>query len=156
MILDAGYLRRPPVMITARSTGSEVMLKRADKAKARVSGSEFVHAILRLRERPENWDGYGSAAPTPEAISRAVALADVIKQRCIDASRSSWRTPFVGSTETGEVSFEWWSGQRKLTIFVGAETSSYLKSWGLDLESEMEDGPLLEDSILELWEWLHL
>lgn len=54
----------------------------------------------------------------------------------------------------GEDVYEWWSKKRKLTIYVtpaGIET--YIKIWGPNPDTEMEDGTVI--SIVDLFKWLH-
>ncbi len=80
----------------------------------------------------DNWDGCGSRAEVlallhTGAVERGVA----------------WTDPHIACNERGEIVLEWWHGSRSLTVFVRSEDQvDYLKSWGSDIESEMEDGEL--------------
>ena len=52
-----------------------------------------------------------------------------------------WSEPHIVSNEHGQITLEWWQGPRTLTVFIRTEDQvDYLKSWGSDIESEMEDG----------------
>ena len=108
--------------------------------------------IDRLAVLPENWDGHGSAPPNEHAVERT-------RQFLEDAFRSTtatvgWQSPYISASEDGEIVIEWWNGVRKLTIYVGAEKSTFLKSWGPHIVEEMEDGVLAQTWEPSLWVWL--
>lgn len=49
--------------------------------------------------------------------------------------------PHVGEDEAGNATLEWWSmdGERKLTLYtMHPADESLLKSWGINIETEME------------------
>lgn len=101
---------------------------------------------------PKDWDGHGSSKPNEGAVERARQLLE-------DAFRDSsatvgWQNPYISASEDGEIVFEWWNGIRKLTIYVGAEQSTFLKSWGPNILDEMEDGVLAQTWDPSLWVWL--
>jgi hypothetical protein len=52
----------------------------------------------------------------------------------------------------GEPVFEWWSGEKKLTIYFQEHSAEYVKVWGSNVHSEMEDGDL--GDFLPLLQWL--
>ena len=55
----------------------------------------------------------------------------------------------------GEVVLEWWYGDKGLTIYIDNQSAVYLKDWGADINTEMEDGYANSPSIrLALWKWL--
>jgi hypothetical protein len=68
-----------------------------------------------------------------------------------------WVEPHVGCNERGQITLEWWQGDRALTLFVRSEERiDYLKSWGSDLVNEIEDGELIRSSdFLNLSHWLY-
>lgn len=107
-----------------------------------------------LKSLEAGWNGYDVAEPKIEAIHDATKW---IQQMYEDVMRSelAWRKPHVAADENGDVTFEWWNGDKGLTIYVSADGSvSYLKDWGPDMIDDMEDGPLstLEER-RELWAW---
>ena len=52
-------------------------------------------------------------------------------------------------------SLEWWEDQKKLTIYVHPETVEYIKVWGPDIFSDMEDGEVEgAEDYRALWRWL--
>ena len=67
---------------------------------------------------------------------------------------AGWQSPYISTSEDGEIALEWWNGVRKLTIYVGAEQSTFLKSWGPHIVNEMEDGVLAQTWDPLLWVWL--
>ncbi len=108
--------------------------------------------VDRLATLRDDWDGYGSVKPNPQALERA-------RQFLEDAFRDTvatvgWQSPLISASEDGEIVFEWWNGIRKLTIYVGADQSTFLKSWGPNIVDEMEDGVLTQTWDTSLWRWL--
>jgi hypothetical protein len=108
--------------------------------------------IDRLAALREDWDGHGSARPNEYAVERA-------RQFLEDAFRGTtalggWQSPYISASEDGEITFEWWNGLRKLTIYVGAEQSTFVKSWGSNVVDEMQDGALAQAWDPSLWAWL--
>ncbi len=103
----------------------------------------------------DNWDGRGSPAPSVEILASAREVLGVLHAVAM-ARGIRWTCPHVGSNERGEIILEWWQGPRSLTVFVRAECRiDYLKSWGSDINSEMEDGELARMSDFgTLWAWL--
>ena len=117
--------------------------------------SDTLIDIERLRSRGENWNGYDMAAPNPASIRHAQRW---IKQMHQHASNplQPWVKPHVGADGQGDVTLEWWMGERRLTIFITPDAAEYLKSWGVRMFSEMEDGDIRDaEECRALWNWLH-
>ncbi|QLQ26560.1 MAG: hypothetical protein HZT41_18560 [Dechloromonas sp.] len=110
--------------------------------------------LFAIENLGDNWDTFGSAAPNRTAINNAKFL---LEHFCKLAQKSGfrWENPNVSANETGDVVFEWWSGEHKVTIYISPSDAEYLKSWGTDILNEMEDGDLVGDGFLGLWRWLH-
>lgn len=108
-----------------------------------------------LKDLNEGWNGYDVAAPRIEAIHDAT---EWIEQMYWDVVHFglAWRQPHVAADETGDVTFEWWNGDKGLTIYVSVDGSvTYLKDWGPDMDDDMEDGPVSTSAERrELWAWL--
>jgi hypothetical protein len=109
-------------------------------------------AIDRVASMRANWDSHGSRRPIPSAVERA-------RQFLEEAFRAvhrtaGWEAPHVSASEDGEIVFEWWNGSRKLTIYIGPEHSTFLKSWGPHIIDDMVDGALTQNWDPELWTWL--
>lgn len=117
--------------------------------------SDTLIDIHKLRSWKEGWNGYDAPAPNPASIEHAMAW---IKLMFVDAggSRSPWIKPNVIADGEGDVVFEWWHGQRKITVYVSPTSAEYIKVWGANIFDEMEDGILRNSSERRaLWNWLH-
>lgn len=91
-------------------------------------------------------------APGPLAVERAEKWLKTVETMLCE---TGWRAPHV-TASAGEVVFEWWQGSRKLIVYISPnENPTYLKVWGLDPNSEMEDGEIYADVFAGLWAWLH-
>ncbi len=111
-------------------------------------------ALRKLAALPADWDGAGSAKPSPNAIANASArLPELIR---VIGGGLTWREPHVSADEAGDVSFEWWQGNRKVTFYFGAESMLVVKVWGANIATEMEDQPIHHVSEFgEVWTWLN-
>lgn len=110
--------------------------------------------IQRLGSLQYNWDGSNSAAPEQRSVSNALLHLDDICELSMHAGR--WIPPHISVTEDGEITFEWWKGERKATLFFGSHGMQLLLSWGTDLENEMDIRHI--SKVAELakpWAWLH-
>lgn len=105
----------------------------------------------RVGSLPDNWDGNYSAKPNEQAVERARQL---LEDAFRNTSAVGWQSPYISASEDGEIVFEWWNEARKLTIYVGAGQSTFLKSWGPNIVEDMEDGVLTQTWDPALWAWL--
>ncbi len=109
-----------------------------------------------LENMSDNWDGYGSPAPSPSLIAEAREVLALLHAGAL-ARRLRWEEPHVGVNERGQITLEWWNDTRSLIVFIRSEDRmDYLKAWGKDIEGEMEDGELnrLADFVA-LTRWLY-
>ena len=144
-----------------QQTSSNTHLAKKENDPYRGVKSNITNLILQglrmkltaLQGLPENWDGVGSAKPNPLAISNAMNWLEQMYSQIVSA-QLEWRTPHITASEDGEVVFEWWSGDHKLTIYFGADTSEFIQVWGTHIKNEMADGRLEVTGILGLWKWL--
>lgn len=121
----------------------------ASAQEPRLIGS---HAQLdRLALLADDWDGNGSSRPNSLAIARA---RQFLEDSFYGTKAVGWLDPFISASEDGEVVFEWWNGQRKLTIYIGPALTTFLKSWGPNIVADMEDGSLACSWDPVLWAWL--
>lgn len=102
------------------------------------------------------WPGkhrHDMPAPNQKTINTAKSLLRDLY--CYSNSFGAWSEPNVTVSTDGEIVFEWWHSDRKLTIYVTETGTEYIKVWGLDIFNEMEDGDA-QSSIMrqELWSWL--
>lgn len=110
--------------------------------------------IAALLSWPEGWNGYDAVAPNPEAVRQAYSWIEAFYEDTLTADKG-WIAPHVVADAHGNVVLEWWEGRKKLTIYVHPETVEYVKVWGPDIFSDMEDGEIegAEDH-RALWRWL--
>lgn len=65
-----------------------------------------------------------------------------------------WIEPLINHVDQ-EVSLEWWNAHKKLTIYFSDATIDYIRVWGPNIKSEMEDGVIMNPfSFVALWQWL--
>lgn len=110
--------------------------------------------LARIRALEANWDGYGSARPNPGAIANAEARLPELYR--LSTLQGVWREPHVSASEAGEISFEWWSGPRKVTMYFGEQFVEVIKVWGINMDTEMDlqQMPAL-DAFPAVWAWLY-
>jgi hypothetical protein len=108
-----------------------------------------------LSALPRNWDGGGSPPPQPGAIANASARLPELYRA--SSPLAGWRDPHVSANESGEVSFEWWCGPKKITMYFAPDAVEIIRVWGEDIEDEMEHrrvGSELRE-FAEAWAWLY-
>lgn len=68
----------------------------------------------------------------------------------------SWPAPHISLDENEGITFEWWRNHKVLTLFVTpAGTIEWLKAWGPNMWTEMEDGESpTNDELLALFYWI--
>lgn len=123
-------------------------------AFTRIARARVMAEISRVSERQNDWDGFGSERPAELACNRAKFEA-VEFVRIAYASDLGWKAPYVSSNECGEVSMEWWNGEKKLTLYIGPSDTHYVCSWGPDVDATMDAGVLPEGGFLEKWRWFN-
>jgi hypothetical protein len=67
-----------------------------------------------------------------------------------------WGLPLINVGFDSEVILEWWHKDRKLDFDILSSNIDYMKVWGADIDSEMEDGSItINESVLtSLWKWI--
>ena len=109
--------------------------------------------IDRIAALPDDWDGHSSVRPHPTSVENGRQfLEEAYRQTILTAG---WQSPHISASEDGELVFEWWSGNRKLTAYVGPQEATYIKSWGPHILNDMEDGVLQGENFPSLWLWLY-
>jgi len=113
-----------------------------------------LNRITRLFTWPEGWNGYNALSPQRDAIVYARNWIRWFYQE-VSILNQDWLNPHVTASAEGEVVFEWRQGVKRLTIYVGNQGAEYVKSWGPDINTQMEDGHANTASIRRsLWMWL--
>ena len=101
-----------------------------------------------------SWDDYDAPPPTARVISLGTAWICSLHQAAIDASKP-WLDPLITASEEGEIVFDWWRGEKRLTVYVNEDGAAYSRLWGTPPSSQTDDGEV--DNIAEqlrLWRWL--
>lgn len=63
--------------------------------------------------------------------------------------------PAVNLSDRFGVEVEWWCGERSLTVSFDDTHVTYLKAWGANVDTEMDDGAVATaDDLRPLWAWL--
>jgi hypothetical protein len=113
---------------------------------------ETERKIAELMTWPEGWDDYDAPRPDPTSVRRARSWAEDLYR---DLSAGLWIKPHVSADEGGEVSFEWWKGRKKLTVYISPEAVEYVKVEKVGSSVKMEDGPIeTPKERRRLWNWL--
>ena len=116
--------------------------------------SSTLSEIYNLLTWHEGWNGYDACAPKYEAVQYAVHWIELFYQEVM-SSGHMWIEPNVTASADGEVVFEWRQGIKNLTVYIGSGTAQYVKDWGADIVTEMEDGSINSASMRHrLWQWL--
>jgi hypothetical protein len=110
--------------------------------------------IYNLLTLPNNWNSYGGCAPSYDAVEYAHRwLLSLYRE--VTGSGQKWCDPAITASGDGEVVFEWWKDSKKLTIYIGNQSAEYVKVWGPDINTDMEDGPADSPDMRDsLWKWL--
>ena len=108
--------------------------------------------IDELRNWQDGWDGYDAPKPDPTSIRRARSWAEELYK---DLSAGLWIKPHISADDGGEVSFEWWRGRKKLTVYISPKAVEYIKVEKTGSSPKMEDGFIeTPKKRRELWNWL--
>ena len=93
----------------------------------------------------------------PDECTLGIARAWVTKfEKTIMATSADWDIPHITTGVDPAVTFEWWSADRTLTVFILNESIEYLKFWGSHIDTEMQDGDVTGMShMIRLWDWLN-
>lgn len=103
-----------------------------------------------MRSWAANWNGRHYEAPLAQAIENARMHVSVFRN-VAKISTLQWCEPHVTASPDGEPVFEWWCGEKKLTIYFQDRSAAYVKVWGANVHSEMEDGELGDFFPLLTW-----
>jgi hypothetical protein len=75
--------------------------------------------------------------------------------RLIAEEAMTWHPPHLGTEDHGDVEFSWWRGEKTLLISVTGQEIRYLRVWGANIQSEMDEGQDPSDAdLVNLWRWL--
>lgn len=114
--------------------------------------SKIQRQLTSLGSWPEGWDGYEAAKPNRDSIKNA---DNWIRTLYRGVTHALWIEPNIVADAEGDVVFEWWHNEKKLTVYVSPEIIEYIKVEGPDIHADMYDGTAetAKDSRM-LWHWL--
>lgn len=107
-----------------------------------------------IKEWPNNWDSYGAKKPKSKSVESAKRFI-YLALFGVHLGPYEWMQPNITADSDGEIVFEWWKNDKKLTVYVSGNEMAYIKVPSPEID-EMEDGVLnfsLEE-LRSLWEWL--
>lgn len=79
----------------------------------------------------------------------------IIELRKIVGLRKYWWSEPLVNVYGSEMVFEWWHDTKKVTVYFSEASAEFIKVWGADIESEMEEGIVeTNDQIEILWKWI--
>ena len=120
-----------------------------------------------MRGHPTQWRGFAAPlvlfddglarrydatrlAPYEKSRRRMHRLMLESSVRCV-----GWQWPALNLGMDGQLELQWWHGTKSLTLVVDGSKVSYLRAWGEDVQSEMEDGEVVDSPDFQnLWRWL--
>jgi hypothetical protein len=110
--------------------------------------------LNRFEALEANWDGRGSLPPCDAAILAAREWLPAL-YRATTRTAWPWVAPHITPSDAGEVVFEWWKGQRKITLYFGESNVEFIKVWGPNIATQMDSGELHKSEAFRgLWNWL--
>lgn len=83
------------------------------------------------------------------------AINWIIELRKISRARKYWWGEPLVNIYDSEFVFEWWRDGKKVTVYLSETKTEFIKVWGADIDSEMEEGIAETSEQIEyLWQWL--
>lgn len=113
-----------------------------------------VHNTYRNGSRAGCWYPTSARQQEDYALRMPVAWANA---RAALAEEEPCPLLHVGADEDGNATLEWWLGSRKMTLYTVSreKNESLLKSWGPNIETEMEFVPLDDaTAVRDAFVWL--
>jgi hypothetical protein len=119
---------------------------------ARRNLRDIYNTLCSLRQWGDGWDGHDAVKIKEAAIVSAFLWVVDLFQA---VGGRGWIKPNVTGNPAGDVVFEWWYGERKLTVYVEESGIEYVQVWGATVDAKITVGDIesKKDS-LELWLWL--
>lgn len=114
---------------------------------------DVITKIDALSDLSDGWNGRDALAPSQATIENAKRWIQHFYSNATTADLS-WSEPLATASADGEIVFEWWKEDKKLTVYIQSNEAQYIKVWGDDIE-DMEDGEINSDETIRvLWTWL--
>lgn len=114
---------------------------------------EDLDRITALRHIASDWDGAAGEAPSAATIGTAQSVLTSLAA-LVAGEHLSWAHPHISASPFGDVIFEWWNGDKQLSIYVSGNEAEYIQTWGEGESVEMEDGDATSDENRRgFWSW---
>jgi hypothetical protein len=98
---------------------------------------------------PDGWNSYDALAPRKELIEKAKEWLTSLH----GSVGRFWLAPNITGTGEGGVIMEWWSRERKVSVYIEAYDIWCLKVWGSSV-AEMEENDASLPGFVNVWYWL--
>lgn len=132
------------VFISAQGTPS---------ARKNTAASPWSQCTRQIMELPHD---KGFPSPTKNSCIVACRIVELAYQAS-DALGLTPNRPLINSNDEGEIVLEWWHRARKLTVYVEAAQINFVRVWGADISTQMDDGIVQNPQhFLQIWRWLHV
>jgi hypothetical protein len=91
---------------------------------------------------------------SPETALRAAHWLNRLRG-AVQRRRDPWDEPLITTSPECEIVFEWWAGDRKLTVYCSDEGAEFIRVWGPDIDTQMDEGDAEDETAtLTAWQWL--
>jgi hypothetical protein len=141
----------------SQSNTAAIILRNEDFDVSPLALAHIKVRLQALKRLAPNWDGNGSAKPDSGAVELAIsALPEFFRGAAL--TQYGWSNPHVSADENGGIVLEWWRDSRKLTVYVTLTDLSYIRVWGDDVDTEMDEGNLTAEPRGDfgfVWSWLN-
>ncbi len=116
-------------------------------------------SVKRVRVvKVDSGQGSQSAIAGPQSpAQRAKNAAENWRLRTSSRLGDRWSEPHISMSPWDEAVMEWWNRDRKITLYFQPDGKvQYIKVWGPDIDTEMEEGMLDEPGFDALWQWIRV
>jgi hypothetical protein len=118
------------------------------KMRAMVADPSLQGSFKRITELASDCE----IAPRTASFAKAWLIQ---LRRIVRNNQMYWHEPLINAGIDSEVVFEWWRAGKKITVYVLNGSADYIKVWGPNMDTEMQEGLANSDSELtSLWQWL--
>lgn len=141
--------------ITSPLIPSTIQINDNTKPKEALSNIINSSHILEIQPISKRLEKFTSKLASKTLFNTFLLTREIIKES--KANSLWWSPPLVNVSYDSDVVLEWWNKSKKLTFYINQSSLDYIKVWGSDIDTEMEDGSInsMHDySIRRLWQWI--
>jgi hypothetical protein len=132
-----------------------ITIKLGSNNKPTESSSNTINYTLELQPVTHRLESLSSQLDSKTLFNVFSLVREIIKES--KGNLLLWSTPLINVNYDSDVVLEWWNKNKKLTFYINQSSIDYMKVWGADIDTEMEDGSLdsmRDGSIGRLWQWI--